>query len=111
MAEGSDLGKSSTGLDANVAGMLAYIGSLVTGIVFFLIEKDNKFVKFHAMQSILLSAALFVLLVVLVVVPVLIPLVNLAGLVLWILCMVQAFQGKWFKLPVIGDIAAKQAGV
>ena len=47
--------KSSTGLDENVAALLAYILHLVTGLVFFLIEKDSRLVRFHAMQSIRLS--------------------------------------------------------
>jgi len=108
---GNDLGKTSTGIQPNVAGLLAYAGVVVSGIIFFVIEKENKFVKFHAMQSILLSVALFVLSVVLSFMPLLAPLVNLAGLALWIVCMIQAYQGKWFRLPVLGDIAAKQAGV
>ena len=114
MAEGTgnaDLGKTSTGIQPNVAGLLAYLVGFVTGIIFFIIEKENKFVKFHAMQSILLSAALFVLSIILSFVPLLAVLVNVASLVLWIVCMVRAYQGQWFRVPVVGDLAAKQAGL
>src|SRR3989338_2389824 len=114
MADGTgnaDLGKTSTGIQPNVAGLLAYLVGFVTGIIFFIIEKENKFVKFHAMQSILLSAALFVLSIVLSFAPLLAVLVNVASLVLWIVCMVRAYQGQWFRVPVVGDLAAKQAGL
>ena len=57
----ADLGKSSTGIQPNVAALLAYLVGFVSGLVFFLIEKENKFVRFHAMQSIGLSGGLFVL--------------------------------------------------
>lgn len=114
MTEGTgnaDLGKTSTGIQPNVAGLLAYAVGLVSGIIFFLIEKENKFVKFHAMQSMMLFGALFVLSFVLAFVPVFAVLVNLASIILWIICMIQAYQGKWFRVPVIGDLAAKQVGI
>ena len=111
MADGNDLGKTSLGIEPHVAGLLAYVGVVVTGIIFFVLEKENKFVKFHAMQSILVSVAMFLVSVVLSFMPLLAPLVNLASLALWIVCMIQAYQGKWFRLPVVGDIAAKQAGI
>ena len=109
----ADLGKSSTGIQPNVAALLAYLVGFVSGIVFFLIEKENKFVRFHAMQSMGLSGGLFVLGLVLGFLPVLgglMILLNLLGLVLWVVCMVKAYQEAWFKLPVIGDFAAKQVG-
>ena len=52
--------KSSTGLDANLAAMLCYAIGWVTGLIFFVVEKDSRFVKFHAMQSIIVSLALTV---------------------------------------------------
>jgi len=116
MADGTpDLGKTSSGLQPNVGALFAYVLGLVTGLIFFLIEKENKFVRFHAFQSICFSIALFVLGAVLAFLPglgpLLVMLLNLGGLVVWIILMIQAFQGQWFKLPVIGDIAAKQVGV
>ena len=106
-----DLGKTSTGIPANVAALLSYLGGFVTGIVFLVIEKENKFVRFHAMQSTITSGALFVLQIVLGYIPFLVmlsPLVGLLGLALWIILMVKAYQGETFKLPVIGDIAEKK---
>jgi uncharacterized membrane protein len=110
----ADQGKSSTGLQANLAGLLAYALGLVTGLVFFLIEKDNKFVKFHAMQSIAFSLVMVAAGLMLAFVPFVgqvgTAFLNLAGLVVWIILMVKAYQGERFKLPVLGDFAEKQAG-
>src|SRR5204863_4714315 len=53
--------KSSTGLDENVAALLSYIFGWVSGLIFFLIEKDSRLVRFHAMQSILLNVAAVVI--------------------------------------------------
>lgn len=115
-----DQGKTSSGLQANVAGLLCYLLGAITGIIFYLIEKDNKFVRFHAMQSIVVFGALLVLnIVISFLMPMLGPLavfaiplaalLGLLGLVLWILLMVKAYQGELFKLPIAGDIAEKNS--
>jgi uncharacterized membrane protein len=118
--ETKDLGKTSTGMQANIAGLLCYAVGWVTGLVFFLIEKENKFVRFHAMQSMIVFGALFILQIAVgmfmgilatVHLGVLIPLFNglvaLVSLVLWVVLMIKAYQGEKFKLPVAGDIAEK----
>ncbi len=107
-----NLGKSSIGLQPNVAALLSYLGGFVTGIIFFVLEKENKFVRFHAMQSIVLFGLLFVLQIVLVftiVLIVLVPILNIVGLICWVILMVKAYKGEMFKLPVIGDIAEKNS--
>ena len=110
----ADQGKSSTGLQANVAALLAYTLGIVTGLVFFLIEKDSKFVKFHAMQAMALSLVLFIAGLALGFIPAIGvaagALLNLTGLIVWVICMVKAYQGDWFKLPVLGGFAEKQVG-
>ena len=58
--ENKNLGTTSTGIQPNVAALLSYLLGWVTGLIFFLIEKDNKFVRFHAMQSIIVFGALTV---------------------------------------------------
>ena len=107
------MGKSSTGLQENVAGLLCYVLGWITGLIFFLIEKDSKFVKFHAMQSIVTFGAIAVAAIILNWIPVigqvLGGLLGLLGLVLWIILMIKAYQMQWFKLPWAGDIAEKQA--
>lgn len=105
-----DLGKSSTGLKPNVAALLSYIAGFVSGIVFLVIEKENKFVRFHALQSTITFGAIFVLQWVfsyVFFVGALVPIISLGSLVLWIILMIKSYQGEMFKLPVIGDIVEK----
>lgn len=105
---------SNAALADNIAGLLAYV-TIVPAIIFLVIEpfNRNRFVRFHAFQSIFLCVAWFVAHIVLMMIPVLgwmiAGLLGLAFLVLWVLCMAKAYSGQMFKLPVIGDIAEKQA--
>lgn len=106
-------------LRAPAAGWLSYLGGWVTGLLFFLLKKENRFVRFHAMQSIIASVVLFVLYIVVTILAALPligliacflwPLLWLATLALWIILMIQGFQGKYFKLPIIGDYAERYA--
>jgi uncharacterized membrane protein len=105
--------KTSSGLEENVAGLLTYVLGFVTGIIFLLIEKDNKFVRFHAMQSIVVFGAFFVISLVLNVVPVIGTIVSVLilpplSLIVWIVLMVKAYQGNCYKLPIAGDFSEKQ---
>lgn len=123
-------GKSSTGLDENIAALLTYVFGWVSGLIFFLIEKDSKLVRFHAMQSILLNVLVAIVCFVGWIVTLILLLIasqladilgTLAGLlaslvwliigagllIAWILCLVRAYQGKFFKLPIIGNLAEK----
>ncbi len=110
-------GKTSTGLDENVAGLLCYVAWWISGLVFFLLEPDNKFVRFHAFQSIIafgpITAALLVIGAVSWI-PILGWLLGAIGIIIsiiaviiWIICMVKAWQGQMFKLPWAGDLAEK----
>jgi len=105
-------GKGGTGLQSNIAGALAYFLGPVTGILFLLIEKENKFVRFHAMQSTLTFGGIFVLNIVLGFIPILGwiagTLMSLVSLILWIFLMYKAFNKEEYELPVVGDIARKQ---
>jgi uncharacterized membrane protein len=105
---------SSTGLDSNIAGLLCYLLGFITGIVFLIIEKENRYVRFHAYQSLATFAALFVLSLIAGFIPVVGRLIGLllgpVSLILWILLMVKAYQGERFKLPVVGDWAEEQSG-
>ena len=104
---------STTSLEPNVAGLLCYVLGWITGLVFILIEKENKFVRFHAMQSIVVFGAWNVLAIILWWIPfvgwILGTVLSLLGLVLWIILMVKAYQGERFKLPIAGDIAEKNS--
>ncbi|UCG35543.1 MAG: DUF4870 domain-containing protein [Candidatus Omnitrophota bacterium] len=108
MAE-KDLGKSSTGMQPNVAALLSYLFGWITGLIFFLVEKENKFVRFHALQSLIVFATLNIIVMIPVIGWVLAPIVGVLGLVLWIILMIKAYHGEKFKLPVAGDIAEKKA--
>ena len=103
--------KTSSGMDQNVAGLLCYVAGWITGLIFFLIEKENRFVRFHAMQSIITFGGLTVLSIALGMIPfvnlVVLPILGILQLILWIVLMVKAYQGQLFKLPVIGDMAEK----
>jgi len=110
------------GMNENIAGMLAYV-TIIPAIVFLVVEPFNKnrFVRFHAFQNIFFVVAwiaLWLALGIVVHIPflgwatILIwPLISLGGLILWVVLVLKAYQGQMFKLPVIGDMAEKQAGV
>ncbi len=123
-------GKSSTGLEENLAALLSYVFGWISGLIFFLIEKDSRLVRFHAMQSILLNAIVVVVAVVLIVVISILTFIlgqisgvlagiawllgvlfellfGLAILITWIMCLVKAYQGTMYKLPIIGEYAEK----
>jgi uncharacterized membrane protein len=110
----SSAGKSTTGLDQNIAGALTYLGGAVTGVLFLIIDKDNKFVRFHAMQSTITFVAVLVLSFVFFAIPIigwiLYPLFMIGVLVLWLFLMYKAFNGQMYKLPYVGDLAEKQLG-
>jgi len=106
--------KTSTGLEANVAGLLCYVLGWISGLVFFLIEKENKFVRFHAMQSIIvfgiLHAAMYVLSWIPIIGGALLGLIGLLSFILWIVLMIKAYQGTKYKLPWAGNLAEKWVG-
>jgi len=101
--------RSSTGLEPNVAGLFCYLFGFITGIIFLIVEKESRFVKFHAMQSTIAFLGVFVAMVVFSWVPLLGSLVWLASLILWLFLMVTALQGKRYHLPIAGKIAEQKA--
>ena len=105
-----DEGGSSTGLDSNIAGLLCYIGAWISGIVFIIIEQKDRFVRFHALQSIITFGALSFFTAILGLIPYIgefmRAVTGIFTFILWILLMVRAYQGKLYKVPVAGDIAS-----
>jgi uncharacterized membrane protein len=118
-------GKTQLGLDANVAGLLCYLPiccvGLLTSLVVVIVEKQNRLVKFHALQSLLLHGAAIVLGVAFQVLTMLLSMVSgilsmlfslvlmvigVGWLALAILMMVKAYNNEEYRLPVIGDMAA-----
>jgi uncharacterized membrane protein len=101
--------KGLTGLPKNTAAALSYVLGPVTGVVFLLLEKD-LYVKFHAMQSIVVFASLFVLQWVLVLTVILAPLSGLLiiiGFVLWLILIYKAWKGEEWEVPFLGKYARK----
>ena len=109
--------KSSTGLESNIGGLLSYVLGWITGLIFFLIEEKDEFIRFHAMQSIIFFGAVTAVMIVFgilewipfvgILFTVLTALVGLFAFVMWIILMVKAYQGERFKLPIAGDLAEK----
>ena len=102
---------TSTGLDANLAAALSYLVGFVTGIIFLVVEKENKFVRFHAMQSTLLFAGIVALDILLQLIPfigalVVFLIVIPGSAILWLLLIYKAYQGEDYKLPLVGQMAA-----
>lgn len=102
-------GGSTTGLEPNIAGLLCYLGGWITGIVFLVIEQKNKFVRFHALQSIVTFGALTVAGALLSWIPFFggffYAAIGILAFILWILLMVKAYQGELYKVPVAGHVA------
>jgi uncharacterized membrane protein len=117
-----DNGKSAIGLDANLAAAIGYPITILA-IICLIMDKENKFVKFHAIQSIIYFVGMFVVFVSLGILLAILtmistvfaafaliyPLLGLAFLAGLIFAAVKAYGGDQFKLPVIGDMAEKFA--
>lgn len=118
---------ANSGLASNLAGALAYVLGPITGIVFLVLEpyKHDRFVRFHAMQSILFcvaAVAFSILWHILVSIMMsisgwtamaLVPIglvISLGFFLFWLFLMFQAYSNKEFRIPIIGAIAAKQVG-
>jgi uncharacterized membrane protein len=127
---GSQWGPSSIGLDANVAAGLGYLIPII-GLIFFFIEKTNRFVRFHGAQSIMLVIAYVIVFAIQIFVGIigavadnavngtgliftllgcLVGLLYLAVFALQIWGIIAGFTGKYVKFPIVGDIAERLAG-
>jgi uncharacterized membrane protein len=132
---GTNQQKSAVGLEPNIAAALSYIW--IVGLIFFIMEKENRFIRFHALQSILYGVVWVVAVIVLMIVNVIIAIAfgvvasatgeasTIVGMIVWLLSMfiwlvfplvylgglifaaVKAYQGKTFKLPIIGNMAER----
>ena len=119
-APSSGVTATGGGLTDNMAGALAYV-TIIPAIVFLVLAPYNqkRFIRFHSFQCIFFAVAwtvLWIALSFIVHIPflgwatiLLWPLVSLAGLIIWVILVLKAYQGQTFKLPVIGDMAEKQA--
>lgn len=106
-----DLGTTQSGLEPTVAAALSYLLGFITGILFFIVEKENAFVRFHALQSTIIFGVWFIVMMVLKIIPVLGFILNfflsITVFAIWLFMMVKASQGIAFKFPFVGDIAER----
>jgi uncharacterized membrane protein len=125
---GAPGGKTSLGLESNVGAMLCYVANflcclgVILSVVFLVTEKENRFVKFHAIQSLFLWGACVVLLMLVEIFSLILRMAHLDfisffvswGLwvvlmlifvILWLLAGIKAYGGQWYKLPLIGNLA------
>ena len=115
-------GPTSTGLPANVAGALAYVLGPITGVLFYVLERENRFVRFPAAQSIAVSCVMFAIAIVLGIVGSILGFIPVLGwlgtmllsvgvwlvtFVLWLVLMWQAFQGHEWEAPFVGGFARR----
>ena len=108
------MNKASIGLDENIAGLLCYVLGWVSGVVFLIIEQENKLVRYHAFQSIIVFGILTIAGVILGWIPLIggffSAIIGILSFILWIVLMVKAYQGTKYKLPWAGNLAEKWAG-
>lgn len=113
---------STTGLDPNIASALAYLAGPFSGVLVLLAERTNQTVRFHAWQSIVGLGGLGVVVAVLILSAFAAIVISaalfkallytgwavwIAWIVLWVLCIVKAYQGQRWKLPLAGDYAER----
>ncbi len=118
----TELGTTRSGFPPNIAAVLSYVLTVLTGAVMFVIEKENKYVRFHAAQSMLFGATWIILwilagiettvpvrIVGFVIIDAILFVVALGGFITWLFLLYKAYRGAKFKLPVLGDIAERIA--
>jgi uncharacterized membrane protein len=113
---------SSTGLNKNVAAALAYLAGPLSGVLLLVLEGSSRYVRFHAMQSIVALGGLWLIAALLVLLSILTVFVSATGfqvllyaawvtggiwIVVWMICLVNAFSGRMGKLPLAGTYAER----
>jgi len=112
--------KTSLGIPENLTAAISYVFFFISGFIVLILEKENKFVRFHAMQSFATFLLLWALSQILLFIGGFIPFIGTIGAgicvriiriictILWLVCIFKAFKGKIFKVPVIGEVIEKQ---
>ncbi|UCB43205.1 MAG: hypothetical protein JSV77_00730 [Dehalococcoidales bacterium] len=107
--------KTSTGLEENIAAVLCYVLGWISGVIFLLIEPDNKSIRFHALQSIIVFGIFTIVTIIFWLLPypvdrILNGLTGAVMFILWVVLMIKAYQDEKYKLPLAGELAEKWAG-
>ncbi|MDX1623701.1 MAG: DUF4870 domain-containing protein [Gemmatimonadota bacterium] len=113
----------SSGLDPQLAGLLAYLVPPITGIIFLLIEKANRVVRWHAAQSTVFGIAWIVLWVVFTILSTILStvvpvfgaigslliwlVIFLGGFVIWVICLIKGYSGEMWRMPIVAPYADK----
>ncbi|OGO20778.1 MAG: hypothetical protein A2Z15_01930 [Chloroflexi bacterium RBG_16_50_11] len=107
--------EATINLSPNITGVLCYLGIWITGIIFFILEQKNKWVRFHAAQSIVVFGGLGIAMGILHWIPFIgwffTVVIWIVGIILWIVLMSRAYNGERYKLPLAGDIAEMMVGI
>lgn len=118
--EADKINRTELGLSQNIEGALCYSVGFVTGIIFLFLEDENKFVKFHAIQSTIVFLPLFIIYVAIIFLPmiglimnmmswpIIVPVLSVLIIIFWLFLMYKAFIGERYKLPIIGDFIEEQ---
>lgn len=101
--------KATFGLDRNAASAATYLLVWITGLIFFLAEKEDAEIRFNAAQSIILFGGLTIIGMIPILGIFLTPFLGIIGLIAWIVLLVKTYQGGKIVLPVIGGYANKLA--
>lgn len=112
---------SENDTNRNIVAALSYFLGFITGIIILLVEKDDKYVRFHAMQSCVIFGGLFVVNFILSLVfggfsvlgflaTAVNSVITVMAIIIWIVSMIKAYQGQVFKWPIAGNFAEKQVG-
>ena len=117
---------TGTGLAPNIASLLCYICMPITSIIFLVIEKQDRDVRFHAWQATLLGVGYIIAVIGIQAAAAMLgwvasflgtmvgyfrPLLLLGTVILWGICLIKSYQGERWRIPVLGDIAAQKANV
>ncbi len=112
---------ASTDTNRNIVAALSYFLGFITGVIILLVEKQDKYIRFHAMQSVVIFGALFVFNLVFSLIfgsltflgflaSIINTLISIVSVVVWVISMIKAYQGVVYKWPIVGDFAEKQVG-
>ncbi|HUV36478.1 MAG TPA: hypothetical protein VMX58_06030 [Patescibacteria group bacterium] len=105
----TDRNKQTSSIPPGIAGLLAYFIPFFGGVFFLIIEKENRLIRFHAVQSILLWIVFVILAAIFSWIPIINLLLYLVILAIWIFAMYQALMERMYELPIIGEISKRQA--
>lgn len=109
---GDNTTKTALGLGENIEAVLCYMLGWLTGVIFLMLEKENNFVRFHAIQSLATFLSLFIISMIAGLIPILgwiiAILITPVSVILWLFLMYKAYRGEKYKLPIIGTWAEQQ---